>query len=127
MRQTQRKGDIGLTRAIASFTEIGWDVSLPITESATYDLIVDCSKHLHRVQVKYTSGKEVNLKKVHSNAQGYVVKKTLTGDYDWLFVYSPTLGEYLVQECLVGRTSLTVQDKYRLQLASWQSGLLQCS
>ncbi len=37
MRTTRRKGDIATTRAIATFTAMGWDVSIPVTESAAYD------------------------------------------------------------------------------------------
>ncbi|MCA1566752.1 MAG: hypothetical protein LC803_14125 [Acidobacteria bacterium] len=41
MRVTQRKGDIATTQASATFTRLGYDVSVPITESAKYDLIID--------------------------------------------------------------------------------------
>jgi PD-(D/E)XK endonuclease len=41
MRATQRKGDIATARAVATFTEMGFDVAIPLTESAAYDLVVD--------------------------------------------------------------------------------------
>jgi len=41
MRTTQRKGDTAKAQAIATFTKMGFDVSLPMTESAAYDLVVD--------------------------------------------------------------------------------------
>lgn len=41
MRLTQRKGDLATTQAISTFTRMGFDVSIPVTESAQYDLIVD--------------------------------------------------------------------------------------
>jgi hypothetical protein len=34
MRITQRKGDIATSRAVATFTAMGFDVSIPLTESA---------------------------------------------------------------------------------------------
>ena len=34
MRNKQRRGDIAFSQAIASFTRFGYDVSLPLTESA---------------------------------------------------------------------------------------------
>ena len=34
MRQTQRKGDIAVAQAIATFTRMGYDVAVPLTESA---------------------------------------------------------------------------------------------
>lgn len=67
MRRTQRKGDIAVTQAIAYFTEIGYDVSLPITESSSYDLIVDDHIALYRVQVKYSTNKTCDVRSVHYN------------------------------------------------------------
>ena len=49
MRTTQRKGDIATTRAIATFTAVGFEVSIPVTESAAYDLVVDDGEALRRV------------------------------------------------------------------------------
>lgn len=75
MRVTQRKGDIAVSQAIATFTKLGFDVAIPVTESAAYDLIIDTYKGLKRVQVRYTSIKEVDLRRIHSNSHGYVIKK----------------------------------------------------
>jgi len=75
MRHTQKKGDTAVAQAIASFTKAGYDVSLPLTESAAYDLIVDTGRDLKRVQVRYTSSHQVDLRRIHSNSQGYVVKR----------------------------------------------------
>ena len=38
---TSKKGDIGLAQAIAAFTRNGFNVSIPISESLGYDLIVE--------------------------------------------------------------------------------------
>jgi hypothetical protein len=75
MRDTQRKGDIAVSQAIASFTKLGWDISVPLTESAAYDLVVEYKDTLKRVQVRYTSTSEVDLRRIHSNSTGYIVKK----------------------------------------------------
>ena len=110
-RETQRKGDIATTKAVATFTELGYDVSIPVTESAKYDLIVDDGNGLHRVQVKFTKNKTVDLRMVHSNSKGYVVKKTKENEYDWLYVfYSNEVDrtEHLIKECLVNRTGVNV-------------------
>ena len=61
---------------------MGYDVALPFTESAAYDLIVDIGKKLVRVQVRYCGVREVVLRRVHSNSKGYVVKKTKDSAYD---------------------------------------------
>ena len=64
------------------------DVSIPLTESAAYDLIVDDGTLIARVQCKFVGGKvrQVDLRRIHSNAGGYVVKPTLPDSYDWLYI-----------------------------------------
>ncbi|MBU4274220.1 hypothetical protein KKE19_00170 [Patescibacteria group bacterium] len=106
MRTTQRKGDIAVSQAIARFTKMGYDVALPFTESASYDLIVDTNKGLKRVQVRYSSVKEVALRRIHSNSKGYVVKKTKPHAYDWLYVFKNNGEEYLIKRCLSNRNSI---------------------
>jgi len=116
MRETQRKGDLAVAKAIHTFTAMGYDVSKPLTESAAYDLIVDTGEGLFRVQVRYWGGggRAVELRRIHSNAQGYVVKKTRPGAYDWLYILTAEGQEYLMRECLVGRRSITPQESFRL-------------
>jgi hypothetical protein len=112
MRTTQRKGDIATTRAIASFTAAGWDVSIPVTESAAYDLVVDTGDALVRVQCKFSSSPEVGLRRIHSNSRGYVVKTIEEGAYDWLYVLRPDGSEFLIEECHVGRRSITPRPEH---------------
>ncbi|OGM96837.1 MAG: hypothetical protein A2816_00475 [Candidatus Yanofskybacteria bacterium RIFCSPHIGHO2_01_FULL_39_44] len=114
MRTTQRKGDIAVSRAIARFTSMGHDVSLPFTESASYDLIVDTGQQLVRVQVRYSSVREVALRRIHSNSKGYVVKKTKNGAYDWLYIFKNTGEEYLIKNCLSNRNSIVPTSEYLL-------------
>lgn len=111
MRVTQRKGDIATAQAIATFTRLGYDVSIPVTESAKYDLIVDTPDGLKRVQVKYSSCKKVDIRNIHSNAKGYVIKKGAAGSYDWLYVlYAIETGfeEHLMLVCFAGRNSVSL-------------------
>ena len=58
-KNSKKQGDAGLGQAIAYFTSQGYDVSLPLTDSADWDLIVEMESGLKRVQVKtcllYTS------------------------------------------------------------------------
>jgi len=116
MRTTQRKGDIAVSQAIARFTKMGYDVALPITESASYDLIVDTNKELRRVQVRYSSVREVALRRIHSNSNGYVVKKTKPNAYDWLYIFKNTGEEYLIKECLSNRNSIVPTLDYLITL-----------
>ena len=103
MRTTQRKGDITVSQAIATFTRRGYDVFLPLTESASYDLIIDIGKKLKRIQVRFTSIEGVDLRNIHSNSKGYVVKKPKANDYDWLYIFKKDGEEYLLKKCLSGR------------------------
>mgnify|MGYP001610454294 CR=1 FL=1 len=112
MRTTQRKGDIAVAQAIAKFTAMGYDVALPITESAPYDLIVDIGTKLVRVQVRYCSVREVALRRIHSNSKGYVVKKTFVNAYDWLYIYKKSGEEYLIKQCLSNRNSIVPTQEF---------------
>jgi hypothetical protein len=114
MRDTQRKGDIAVSQAIATFTKLGYDVALPLTESAPYDILVDDGLGIWRVQIKFSSGKEVDLRRIHSNSQGYVVKKTRANVYDWLYVLKQTGEEYLIKQCLESRRSVRPSREYLL-------------
>ena len=113
MRSTQKKGDIATTQAIASFTSKGYDVSIPITESAAYDLIVDTGKEINRVQVKYSSEDDVDLRQIHSNSKGYVIKKVGKDAYDWLYILKSSGDQFLIRTCLTNRRSIrpTAKDK----------------
>ena len=106
--------DYAVAKAIASFTKLGYDVAVPLTESAAYDLIIDQDGTLARVQVKYYSGNEVDLRRVHSNSKGYVVKKTKENAYDWLYILSSNDDEYVIKQCLHGRRSIKPTDKDRM-------------
>lgn len=111
MRITQKKGDVAVAQAIATFTKLGYDVVIPLTESAAYDLIVDTGKDLKRVQVKYsTNGGEVGLRRIHSNSKGYVVKRIKKNTFDWLYVLSGREEEYLITKDLSGRNCITPKD-----------------
>ena len=95
---------------------MGYDVSIPLTESAAYDLVVDDGLRLARVQCKYANEprRQVDLRRIHSNATGYVVKRTIEGSYDWLYVLDGSNCEYLIKACLAGRRSITLRDADQL-------------
>jgi hypothetical protein len=117
MRKTQQKGDLATTQAIATFTRMGFDVSIPITESAAYDLVVDDQGgKLHRVQVKFTSERDVDLRSIHSNSSGYVVKKTKEDAYDWLYILKSDGSEYLIRSCLNSRRSVRPKETDKIGL-----------
>ena len=115
-RQTQRKGDIGKAKAISTFTSLGYDVAILVTESAAYDLIVDTGENLVKVQCKFiTSDYHVDLRSVYCGAAGYTVKKPKPGGFDWLYVLTAAGEEYLVKDSLVGRSSINMHEKFLLR------------
>lgn len=118
MRSTQRKGDIAVTQAVATFTLLGYDVALPVTESAPYDILVDCGDGIFRVQVRYSSTVDVELRRIHSNSQGYVVKKTVGQKYDWLYVLMSDGKEYLIKKCYEGRRSVRPTEDHLIKKSS---------
>lgn len=123
MRETQRKGDVAVSQAIATFTKAGYDVSVPLTESAAYDLIVERDGLVKRIQVKYSTSGEVDLRRVHSNSTGYVVKKPKKGAYDWLYVFkAPSEKEYLIIDCPFGRRSITPGVQHSIKVVLKQLG-----
>jgi PD-(D/E)XK endonuclease len=97
---------------------MGCDVSIPLTESAAYDLIVDTGSGLQRVQCKFCSTPEVDLRRIHSNSTGYVEKRVPKDAYDWLYVLRPDGSEFLIQECHPGRRSITPRPDHRLGAAT---------
>ncbi len=111
--KTQVKGDLAVARAIFILTSMGYNIALPITESAQYDLIAENDTGMFKVQVKYSEGNQVDLRRIHSNSKGYVIKK-YNKSFDWLFIYSPTLGDFLIKEDLSGRSSVNLKERNKI-------------
>ena len=63
---------------------------------------------------KFVSGRQVDLRRIHSNSNGYVVKRAAADAYDWLYVLRSDGEEYLFKECFVGRRSVNLQDVHGL-------------
>jgi len=112
MRTTQRKGDIAVANAVARFTEMEMDVSIPLTESAAYDIVVDDNGKMRRVQVRFSNSIDVELRRIHSNSKGYVINKTKHNAYDWLYVLHSSKKTYLFKKCFDGRRSIRLSDEY---------------
>ena len=51
----KKQGDMGMCYAIAYYSKLGWTISIPVTDSQDYDLIVDTGTKLLKVQVKTTT------------------------------------------------------------------------
>lgn len=107
--RTQVKGDLAGAYAIAKLTELGFNVLTPLTESAQYDLVVEKDNKFKRVQVKYSSRQDVDLRRIHSNSKGYVVKKYDNG-FDLLFIMKPDFKCYLIDKNLSGRSYIRPKE-----------------
>ena len=54
---SKKKGDIALGSAIAYFVSHQYTVAIPLTDSQSYDLVVEKEGTFNRVQIKFTSRK----------------------------------------------------------------------
>lgn len=90
----KQQGDIGVAMAIAHYTKKGNVVSVPLTDNARYDLVVEVDGYLKRIQVKTSSYVirgmyEVTLRTKGGNMSGVgTVKKISKDECDLLFVYT---------------------------------------
>lgn len=53
-KNSNQQGNVGLAYAIAYYSRLGYIISIPLTDSQDYDLVVDNYKQLLKVQVKTT-------------------------------------------------------------------------
>lgn len=103
MHEKKLKGDIGVAYAIARLTELGFTVSLPLSEHSSYDLIYEKDNICKTGQVRYTTPKDgklvVKLRSVWASKKGNHIKKHQPGDFDVLIVFNPENKEvYFVPE-----------------------------
>lgn len=50
---SKKQGDVGMCYAIAYYSRLGWTVSIPITDSQDYDLLVEnTDNNILKVQVQ---------------------------------------------------------------------------
>lgn len=62
MKNTNQKGDVAELAVAKKFLELGYWVSIPFGDDAPYDLIVDLSGELKRVQVKHIKPRKGTLR-----------------------------------------------------------------
>lgn len=99
---TNKQGDVGMACAIQYFAMLGYVVSIPLTDSQDYDIIVDNGKRLFTVQVKTTKHKTrynryiVNLKTSYWNKKGNFARACTDMKYDLLFVLTESGTCYLI-------------------------------
>jgi len=117
---TRGQGDIGLTFAIYKLSEMGYTVSLPITDNNIYDLIVDIAGKLKSVQVKTSSvirdsgNYEVQLRRIRTNTSQTKIHKFDNTEVDILFVVLENGESYMIPSIeLTVKNTLTICEKYK--------------
>lgn len=117
---SKKKGDVGLGSAIGYFTSNGTPVSIPLTDSQDYDLVVELDGVLKKVQVKFTNCSQngsfaVPLRIMGGNSKANFVHKSGSDVvYDYLFALTGEGDRYLIpREVFVNnRSTLNLGKKY---------------
>lgn len=111
------KGNAGIGIAIAYFSVQGYTVSIPLTDTQSYDLIVDDGQ-LKKVQVKFTSHKEKSDSyKVDLRTRGHggYCKNFNKNDIDLLFAVTEQGEQYIIPSHDINAVSaIVLGDKYQV-------------
>lgn len=124
-KNSKKQGDLGLGRAIGWLCEQGYTVSLPLTDSQDYDLIVDIDNILNRVQVKTTSYKSkygvfgVNLSVKGGNRSFNTIKKFDKTKVEYVFVLTSNNEMYFISTKDINAKNVLYvgkqYDKYKIR------------
>jgi hypothetical protein len=117
-KNSKKQGDAGLGQAIAYFTMKGYDIALPLTDSADWDLIVEVEGVLKRVQVKTSSQiTETNVMKFNCDVKGgnqsfkQTNKKSIQDQqWDLIFLHHLVTGK----QALIPKEVLTTKGQINL-------------
>lgn len=117
---SKKQGDVGMCYAIAYYSRLGWTVSIPITDSQDYDLLVEnTDNNILKVQVKtsryLTEGGtyQVRLKTCGGNKSGQTIKKMDKNYIDLVFVLVDDGSCYSIPtEKIESSGSMNLGDKY---------------
>jgi hypothetical protein len=121
-KNSKKQGDAGLGQAIAYFTLNGYNVALPLTDSADWDLIVEIDDKLVRVQVK--TGMQISkygVEKFEANVKGgnkssSTSKNIQDQNWDLIFLHHLITGRQALipKDALADtRGSINLGDKYK--------------
>jgi hypothetical protein len=115
-RNSKKQGDAGLGQAIAYFTMKGYEVALPLTDSADWDMIVEIDGKLNRVQVKTSSQlSESGIMMFNANVNGSnmwsTTKKSIQEQsWDLLFLHHLITGK----QALIPKESLSTKGQINI-------------
>ena len=115
-KNSKKQGDAGLGQAIAYFTMKGYDVALPLTDSADWDLIAEIDGVLKRVQIKTSSQiSESGVMMFNANVNGgnrTSSSKKLIPEQQWdlIFLHHLVTGK----QALIPKQALTTKGQINL-------------
>lgn len=111
---TRKQGAIAVAKAIAWFTRNGYNVSIPVSETQRYDLIVERGGTCYRVEVKSTTNRDVDLRTNGGNQSGHGVSNILSTEDAELLYASTADGEFILPVFLIGgRQTIIPPQKYQ--------------
>lgn len=124
-KNSRWQGDVGLATAIAWFAENHYRVSIPLTDSQDYDLVVDDGDRFYAVQVRTTycqkpSGfYQANLRVMGGNRSGTGKTKHFDPQkVDLLFILTEAGEKYVIPSSeLAARSSISlgaIYQKYKV-------------
>lgn len=116
-KNSKKQGDVGLGEAISYFTRKGYTVSIPLTDSQAYDLLVDDGV-VKKVQVKTSTSRsssgsyEVGLRTLGGNQSFHTIKKFDAAAVDLLFIVTEERKYLIPSDRVQGKSSITVGRYY---------------
>lgn len=114
-KNSKKQGDAGLGQAIAYFTKLGYEVAIPLTDSADWDLVVEIDGVLKKIQVKTSvqirNDIEVFQAEVKGGNKSSSTKKCIQDqDWDMIFLHHLLTGK----QALIPKSSLTTSGQINL-------------
>ena len=112
------QGTLGLSYAIAYLTKQGYNVSVPLVDNQSYDLVCEIDGDLKKVQVKSTRTKEnsnycVQLRSIRANRTGNTVHKFDNKSCDYLLAVTELGDIYFIPTSEVkSKSTLSLGEKY---------------
>lgn len=127
--KSKQKGDLAVAKAIARYTELGYEILLPIGDKRPYDMVLEDEEgNLLKVQCKYTSYKSKHgvfaapLRVMGGNrSSGNSSKKYTKEDFDILFVLTSEGSEYSIQ---FSEVKATTQINLGKEVDKWRVSVL---
>lgn len=95
---TKKKGDLGVLKVQVDLYEKGYQILLPLTEHAPFDLVAYKDGEFQRVQVKYRQLREngtleIRFRSTYSTSSGVKSKDVNKNEIDLYCIYCPDVDE----------------------------------